>query len=717
MPAPPGSPPPRRDPHWALCPFDLRGACRDPLCPWQSLSDGVDVPGSAPPRPRASLPPCEEVCVPLYGRATAAPGWSSASLAFHSPPLAPASAATHAAMAPPAPPPSHVPADARAGRYFSSGDAAPPSADAPPLDAPAAAASSPPGAAAAAVAPGDGAPLPVDAAGWLALASRSAPAAWATPPGPLSPACLDGALVALARALEAHPSSPGVWRSYVALFSQRFAPSDARDMLSHALRHVPDCAPLWAASVGLGDSPQARASSAAAAASALRTLDSALLALHTFCADGDGDRLAAWARACVDDESAVENGGGAAAVAPTPAAPLLPRHLCDIDAAILLTCAAEAVMHGRLPVGVVARFGWLQRPVVPSVTPPRGHPPDLAVPLLRAAVRRAAASSLASARPEGEACDDDGAEQQAVPAENLLVVLACSSVPTAAQLLPQLVAPLAPRVAASARLRRVSLWLGAPAGSLRSPPQPEAMWDLLLSSASARGAAAAAGGAKAWLAAPPDALFPRPPTPRWAAMCAALVGVAEGDTRRALEACHAALRCSGGGAGRCAAEVAGLTSRVDPRSLPRLAARVCADAAAAEASAARSSTPGGMGEDALPWAARTPHPLPTGELASFAAACIAPPFVQFDVVVDTAEAALAACPSALPFAIEAARRSEMAGNSAPHAVTWAVPLLVRAMSACPPAVVHSLGAQELLARLAASLGSPAALTELAAKRH
>ena len=158
------------DAFWPLCPFDLRGACRDSACPWQSASDSQLA---APPRLSASARGRSPASVPLYHSA-AAPSL------FRSLLLSPASAPPDCLDGAAAP----APFDARQGRYHCSETAA--SAAAVPSPAP---------------------PTPSDIHGWLRLASATLPPSPSTPvPAADADAALSTLARALVRALRPHPA-------------------------------------------------------------------------------------------------------------------------------------------------------------------------------------------------------------------------------------------------------------------------------------------------------------------------------------------------------------------------------------------------------------------------------------------------------------------------------------------------------------------------------
>ena len=718
------------DPLWPLCPFDLRGECRDASCPWQSKADmaisrselvsDLESLGTFPDRTttarasgapglslalvpqtraqrRPTRPPVAELLVPTFIRAHGSGGPARAAV-FRTGLLAPAAAFAALPSAGDEASDEWTPAaDARVGRYHSS-----PEEDA--LEK-------------ASVVESQLLEDPSDVASWLHLGLSKLDFNFDN----AAAASADGALTVLARGLEVNSSCPSLWAAYLRIFSRRFTLAESQDMMEHALKYVPASPALWRMIVGLHDEPQSAAVFArraivalsiaakaappgpAAATARAAALDAGLNALAIACDFEDVGELGAWAAAleawAPRDEAAHAVHDASQPSVPDVVACLL-QVLSGLQTAVLLSAAAEAVELGRLPLITSAAAGHQHPDVLPAVRWPslpgatdRG---DVSLRLLRCAFT---------------VCSRDSAHAAAVAAENYLCALAARRGAAAAlAALPELQAALPPRAPLAPLLRCCFALVGAVEDReaaleraklmLTTAPDAadlsEARIDFLAILARTRGLEEAAALSGRWM----DARGSAPDT-AWSLListCSAVgsgndVSAAVGIFERALSLTQLPAETPADEAATAARERVFLeylafvarcvvNGKMQRSSLGALLARRAREAVAnLPAPVERVESLRDARVRAL---LETRAPSYTVMLAGAAAAAFRP--LQLDILVEVAEMALDASPGAVPVALEAARRAAATTPALArrNAMAWAVPLLAGALVAATP---------------------------------
>ena len=734
------------DPLWPLCPFDLRGECRDPSCPWQSKDDtcisgselvsdlvklgavpalmaDAKAPGTSeqislspvetarePRRPKR--PPVAGLLVPTFARAHGAAG-PARSAAFRTGLLAPAAAFAVLPSGADDGSDDWTPAaDARVGRYHSL-----PEEDAVQK---------------ASMLEAHLLEEPTDVASWLHVGLSKIGFSFDNAAG----ASADGALTVLARCLEVNSGSTSTWVAYLRIFSRRFT-AESRDLAEHALRYVPASPVLWRVIVGLHDEPQSAAAIARRAVVALATaasaappgpaavtaraaaLDAGLNALRVACDFDNAAELAVWAATleAAADAPAGQTARDAAQPSVADAVACLLQVLSSLQAAILMSAAAEAVAWRRLPLLSAAAAGCQHPDALPAIRWPSSAAAgsdDVALKLLRRAFAL---------------CARGDAHAAAVAAENYLCALAARRGAAAAlAALPELQAALPSGAPLAPLLRCTFALVGAIEDRdaalerakvlLKTAPDcadlSEARIDFLAILARAQGLDEAAALAGRWVQARGAA-----PATAWSLLFSACtaIGTCGDDLSPVVDIFERALELSQAQTDEAAAAArervhleylafgAQCVSRglMQPAALGALLAR--------RASEAVASLPAPLERldalrDARVRALLEPRAATyTASLAAAAAAALRS--LPLSAVVDVAEAALDASPGAVPIALEAARR---AAAKEQRAVTaWAAPFLAAALTAAVPSPPPHLWAEAI--QLCAD--SPDAAHELA----
>lgn len=734
------------DPLWPLCPFDLRGECRDPSCPWQSKDDtcisgselvsdlvklgavpalmaDTKAPGSSgqislapvetvrePRRPKR--PPVAGLLVPTFARAHGVPG-PPRSAAFRTGLLAPAAAfAALPSGGDDASDDWSPAADARIGRYHTL-----PEEDAVQK---------------ASMLESHLLEEPTDVSSWLHVGLSKIGFSFDN----AASASADGALTVLARCLEVNSGSTSTWVAYLRIFSRRFT-AESRDLAEHALRYVPASPVLWRVIVGLHDEPQSAAAIARRAVVALATaasaappgaaavaaraaaLDAGLNALRVACDFENAAELAVWAATleAATDAASGQTARDAAQPSVSDAVACLLQVLSSLQAAILMSAAAEAVAWRRLPLLSAAAAGCQHPDVLPAIRWPSSAAAgsdDVALKLLRRALTL---------------CARGDAHAAAVAAENYLCALAARRGAAAAlAALPELQAalpsgaPLAPLLRCTfalvgaiedrdAALERATVLLKT---APDSADLSEARIDFLAILARAQGLEEAAALAGRWVQARGAA-----PDTAWSLLFSACtaIGACGEDLAPVVAIFERALDLSQPQTDESAAAArervfleylafgAQCVSRglMQPAALGALLAR--------RASEAVASLPAQLERldalrDARVRALLEPRAATyTASLAAAAAAALRS--LPLSAVVDVAEAALDASPGAVPIALEAARRAAAKEQHAAQA--WAAPFLAATLAAAVPSPPPHLWAEAI--QLCAD--SPDAAHELA----
>ena len=712
------------DPLWPLCPFDLRGECRDASCPWQSKADmaisrselvsdleslgafrertatgkesGVPCLSLAlvtetRARRRPTRPPVAELLVPTFIRAHGCGGPARAAV-FRTGLLAPAAAFAALPAAADQVDERVAAADARVGRYHSL-----PEEDA--LEK-------------ASIIESQLLEDPGDVASWLHFGLSKIDFNFDN----AAAAMADSALTVLARGLEVNSSCPALWAAYLRIFSRRFTLAESRDMMEHALKYVPASPLLWRIIVELHDEPQSAASFARRAIAALCTaakaaspgsgavvargaaLDAGLNALAVACDFEDAAELGAWAAAleawAPRNETAHAVQDASRPSTPDAVACLL-QVLSGLQTAILMTAAAEAVELGRLPLVTSAAAGHQHPDALPAIRWPSlssaSDRSDVSLKLLRCAVT---------------VCSRDSAYAAAVAAENYLCALAARRGAAAAlAALPELQAALPSRAPLAPLLRCTFALVGAVEDReaalervkilLTTAPDAadlsEARIDFLAILARTRSLEEAAALAGRWM----DARGSAPDT-AWSLLIFACSAVGSGNEvsavfdifERALGLSQAADEAAIAARERVFLEYLAFVAqcvvhgKVQRSFLGALLARRAREAVAnLPAPVERFESLRDARVRAL---LETRAPTYTVTLAGGGAAAFRP--LPLDAMVEVAEMALDASPGAVSVALEAARRaSATAPAVARHAaMAWAVPLLAGALVVATP---------------------------------